>query len=316
MKRFLFYILILISSFLIAKNLFASVLLDRIVATVNGEVITWSELRQAIEFEKGEQLKGLGEEEKEKMVRRYERLLLSDLIDMKLQIQEARRLGLDVSPSEIDNAIREIKRKYGLTDEEFVRSLEGEGLTEEEYRKELSEQILMAKVINLKVKSNILISDREIEEYYKKNEKLYNKEKVRIRQIFLKKPESGSLKEVEKRAEKIFQRIQAGEDFSRLAREFSEDPSGEFGGDLGYVEHGSILREVEDVAFSLEIGEVSKPFWSAKGLHIIKVEDRVEGGLERVKDEIKKVLFERAFQKRYDEWIKKLREEAYIEINL
>lgn len=310
------YIVILVTSFLVIEDLSASALLDRIVATVNGEVITWSELRKSIEYDRKGQLKGLDGEEREKVIEKYERPVLNDLIDLRLQIQEAKRLGLDVSASEIDGAVEDIKKKYRLTHEELVNSLTAEGLTEERYKKELLEQILLAKVVNIGVKSNILISEEEIEEYYKENEKHYNKERVRIRQIFLKRPEDGSIEHTKKKAEEIMRRIQDGEDFSTLAKEFSEDPSGEFGGDLGYVEKGSILKQIEDIAFSLRSGEVSKPFWSPKGLHIIKVEERVEGGGEKARDEIKRILYERAFQKKYEEWMKRLREKAYIEINL
>jgi peptidyl-prolyl cis-trans isomerase SurA len=291
-------------------------MLDRVVASVNNEVITWSELRKAIEFDRQEELKGLDGDERENTIRRYERQVLNDLIDLRLQIQEARRLGLDVSPSEVEGAIEDIKKKYGITREELLNSLKAEGLTEESYRKELSEQILLAKVINLEVRSKIVISDREIEEYYKENKEIYNKERVRIRQIFLRRSGNGSIKDIQKKVEEIIKRLEAGEDFSDLARELSEDRGGKNGGDLGYVEKGTILKEVEDVAFSLKVGEVSKPFWSARGLHIIKVEDRIESGLDEAKERIRQILFQKAFQKRYEDWIKSLREKAYIEINL
>ncbi|GAB4543050.1 MAG: SurA N-terminal domain-containing protein [Thermodesulfovibrionia bacterium] len=316
MKRFLSYILVLIYTFLLIECLYASTLLDRVVATVNGEVITWSELRRAIEFEEKGQLKGLGFDERERVIKGRERSTLNDLIDIRLQLQEAKRRGLNVSHSEVNTAIEDIKKKYNLSDEEFLNSLKAEGLTEEGYRRELSEQILLAKVINIEVRANIVVSDKEVEEYYKENEGVYNKERVKIRQIFLKRPKDGSIEKVEKKAAEIMKRIQEGEDFALLAKGFSEDTSAEAGGDIGYIERGRVLKEVEDVAFSLGIGEVSKPFWSSKGLHIIKVEDRTEGGFEKVRDEIKMVLMERAFQKRYEDWIKELREKAYIEINL
>jgi peptidyl-prolyl cis-trans isomerase SurA len=313
-KRLAYYILI--STLFLIGDLSASVMLDRVVATVNGEVIMWSELRRAVEFDRRDQLRGLEGEERERAIRGYERAVLNELIDLRLQIQEAKRLGLDVSPSEVDSAIEDIKRKYGLTHEELLRSLRSEGLTEESYRRELSEQILLAKVVNLEVRSKIVISEQEIEDYYRKNESVYNKERVRLRQIFLRRPDNGSLEEVEGRAMEIMRRIEAGEDFSRLAREFSQGPAADRGGDLGYIERGSVIKEVEDVAFSLKVGEVSRPFWSPRGLHIIKVEDRVKGGLEEAREEIRQVLFQRAFQKRYKEWIRALREDAYIEINL
>lgn len=314
MKRLSFYILI--CTFIFAADPHASILLDKVIAVVNGEAITWGELRRAIEFESKGQLRGLSTEEREGIIKKYEKNILNDLIDTRLQLQEAKRLGLGVSRSEINSAIEDIKKKYNLTDEEFLNSLKAEGLSEEGYRKELSEQILLAKVINIEVRSNIVVTDKEIEEYYKENEKIYNKERIRIRQIFFKRPDDGSIERVERKAMEIMKRVQEGEDFAILAKGFSEDPSAESGGDIGYIERGSVLKEVEDVAFSLHKGEVSKPFWSPKGLHIIKVEDRTEGGFEKVKDEIRTVLIERAFQKRYEDWIKKLRDKAYIEINL
>jgi peptidyl-prolyl cis-trans isomerase SurA len=325
MKRAVLLNLIIIMVFSLLNQIagleksYGGILLDRIVATVNGEVITWSELRKVIELEGKEFLKGTTGEERERKIKELEKSFLNDLIDMKLQLQEARRIGLDVSDSETEGAINEIKKKYNLTDEAFINSLKAEGFTLEEYKTRLAEQILLSKVVNFEVRNNIIISDREIEEYYEANKEKYSeKEKVRIRQIFFAPPEDEAKRaDIEAKAEEVIERIKKGEDFAKLASEFSEDPSREFGGDLGYVSRGSILKEIEEIAFGLKTGEVSKPFWSSKGLHIIKLEDRIEGkDIEEVREEIKEILFERAFKLRYDEWIKKLREKAYIEIKL
>jgi len=311
-----FIIVVMMVLFAINEKPYASILLDKIVATVNGEVITWSEMIRAIEFEKRQDMKGLGLEERGGMIKRYERTILDGIIDMRLQLQEAKRRGITVSPSEVNDAIKDIKKKYNLTDKQFLDSLKAEGFTEDAYKKELSEQILLAKVINIEVRSMVAVTDKEIEEYYKKNEKLYDKTKIKVRQIFFKRPGDGSIEKVEKMAMEVMKRIQDGEDFALLAKRFSEDPNAESGGDIGYIERGSVLKEIEDAAFSLNEGEVSKPFWSSKGIHIIKVEKRLEGGLEDARDEIKKILMEEAFQKRYEDWIKGLRERAYIEVRL
>ena len=115
----------------------------------------------------------------------------------------------------------------------------------------------------------------------------------------------------------LVQRINKGEDFAKLAREFSEDPSRKFGGDMGYISRGSLLKEIEDVAAALKKGDVSRPFRSPAGLHIIKLEDRIEGGgIEKVRDRIKEALFQKAFESKYREWRTGLRETAYIEIKL
>jgi len=297
----------------------SAVLLDRIVAIVNNEVITWSELRSVISLEAKSFLDKVPEDKKNEAMKGLEKEFLNNLIDKKLELQEAHIKGLDLNKAEIDNAIADIKKKYNLTDEALLHSLEAEGMTYEEYRTRLGEQITVSKLVNIEVKSDIVISDREIAEYYEANkDKLGSIEKLRIRQIFFAMPEDQSKKSlVEARAQEIISRLDKGEDFSKLAAEFSEDASRNFGGDLGYISKGSALKEVENVAHSLKIGEVSKPFWSSAGLHIIKLEDRIEGeGFDKVKDKIKEALFEKAFESKLLEWKSGLKEKAYIEIKL
>ncbi len=319
MKKTVIIILALFPLILARLDSYSAVLLDRVVAAVNGEVITWSELRRVIELEGQEYLMGITDENREEKIKELEKPFLKELIDVKLQLQEAREMGLNVSASETDDAMREIKKKYNLTEEAFINFLQAEGFTLKEYKTRLAEQILLSKVVNFKVRANILVSDKEIEEYYEANKGKYHQEdRFRIRQIFLAAPEDNSQKaSVEAKAEEIIRRIKNGGDFAKLSGEFSEDSSREFGGDLGYVSRGTVLKEIEDVVFTLKTGQVSKPFWSSAGLHIIRLEDRIEGGnIDKVREEIKKILFEKAFKLKYDEWIKELREKAYIEIKL
>lgn len=299
-------------------NACGAVLLDRVVATVNDEVITWSELMSVISIEGKAYLVNVPESEKVEKMKELERPFLKNLIDMKLQVQEARKMGISVGESEIDGAIKEIQKKFNLTDEALMNSLETEGITLQDYRKRLSEQILMTKVVNTAVKSNIVITDREIEEYYEANKERYSgEEKVRISQILLKAPEDDSQRAaVEAKARDIIDRLNKAEDFSRLAVEFSEGPSRQYGGDLGYIGRGSALKEIEDIAFGLKKGEVSSPFWSPAGYHIIKVEDRIEAGIENARDKIKETLFKKAFELKFHEWSAGLRENAYVEIIL
>jgi len=299
---------------------YSAVLLDRVIATVNGGAITWSELRGNFDLKAEEHLKGLKGEEKEKKLRELEQFFLNNMIDLKLQLQEARRLGFSISQSEIDGAIADIKVKYNLTDESLIESLRAEGFTLDEYREQLEEQILVSKLVKFEVRDNVLIMDKEIEEYYEANKDKYrSEEKIRIRQIFFSAdPEDISQRsETGARAQEIIRMIKKGEDFAKIAMEFSEDASREFGGDLGYLSRGSVLKEIEDAAAALTVGEVSKPFWSSSGLHIIKLEDKIEGSnIEKIRNRIKGLLFERTFKLKYSDWLKSLRAKAYIKINL
>lgn len=321
MKKLIFLAIIYCFLFTVFCPLsFSAILLDRVVATINGEVITWSELRKRIELENKNLLKDLTGNAREKKINEIEAPFLNNMIDLKLQLQAARRLGFGVGLAETDAAVAEIMRKYNLTDESLTESLKTEGFDMEEYKNQLAEQILLTKVVRYEIKTSIVIGDKQIREYYEVNKEQYRKgEKVRIRLIFFAGDVKDNLQktDIEARAEEVMQMIEAGKDFAKIASEFSEDASKEAGGDLGYVSRGSVLKEIEDVVFDMKSGEVSKPFWSSVGLHIVKLEDRIEGSeVKEIRDEIKSILFEEAFKLKLEEWVKKLREKAYIEIKL
>jgi peptidyl-prolyl cis-trans isomerase SurA len=304
---------------MIPAHTHSAVLLDRVVATVNDEVITWSELMSAIMLEGRALLDKAAAEERKKQIKELERPYLEELINLRLQLQAARKMRLSVGEAEIDASIAEIRSKYNLTDESLKASLEAEGLTMNEYRSRLREQILLQKTVNFAVQSKIVITDNSIEKHYRQNKETYaEKESLKIRQIFFRDPEDASARSaLLTRAEVIARDIRDGKDFSELAREFSEGPEKEFGGDLGYLKLGSALKEVEDAALALKIGEVSRPFWSPAGLHIIKLEDRRgDGGIDTVRDRIREKLFQEVFQSKYRHWRAGLREKAYIEIKL
>lgn len=308
-------LLILIGLILIPAGAYSAIFLDKVVATVNGEVITWSELMSVVEVEGAKALEDLEGEEREARSREVQKFLLNSMIDVKLQLMEAKRFGFDVSDNELESAVADIKMRYNLSSEALITSLRSEGFTFEEYKKRLSEQILLSKISNYKVKNNILVTESEIREYYNTGE---GSAEVRIRQIFFSMPEGEEERAaLDKKAEEVMQRIKDGENFASLAIEFSEDASKEFGGDLGFIGRGTILEEVEDVAFGLKTGEVSVPFWSPAGLHIIKVEERRQSiAAKEPEEKIKDILFQRKYNMMYDQWIKMLRENAYIEVNL
>jgi len=309
MKPFRFLIPLLIPA-LFSGISYAAVLLDRVVAVVNKEVITWSELYRAMEFEASSDLKSLSHAEKLKIFKENEAHFLEGMIDMKLQLQAAKKLDIDASKEEVSEAIEGIRKKYSMSDKEFNESLKKEGFTIEEYKKRLAEQIILSKVVNQQVKNKITISDEEVKEYMDKNRDTG----YRIKQIFLKKPEKDAdRKLLDEKADALYQRLRAGEDFSMLAKQYSEDPSGKTGGDLGYIKKEYLGREFIDVISGMNVGDVSRPFWTDRGLHIIKLEDRP---YKNDMGEARKRLYELRFNEAYRNWIRGLRERAYVEVRL
>jgi len=297
----------------------AAILLDRVVALVNKEVITWSELYHLMEREASDEMKSLDEEERMAIFKKSENAFLERLIDIRLQIQEANRLGIGVSPEEVDEAIENIKQKYSLTAEALEASLEQEGITFEEYKETLSEQIMMSKLVNQQIRGKILVSDEEVNDYLNKVEGTsVSQESYKLRQIFFNMPESDAMKkDVEEKASYILEKINEGEDFSRLAQEYSEDPSAKLGGDLGFIQKELLTKEFIDVLSDMEIGDSSMPFWTQQGLHIVKLEDKTSAQTEEdSKKEVKEKLQEEKFLKTYESWIKGLRDGAHIVIRL
>lgn len=297
----------------------AAVLLDRVVALVNKEVITWSDLYKLMEYEATDQVKTLNEEERMKIFKESEPAFLEKLLDMRLQIQEARRLGLEVTPEEVRETIESVKKKYSLTDSALGESLKKEGLTFEEYEKRLSEQIIISKLVNQQVRKKVIVSEEEVKKYMDANrEKLSDGEAFKLRQIFFKRPKNDADKEVIKeKASLIIQKLKAGEDFSALAEEYSEDPSNGLGGNLGFIKKSYLTEEFVNKLNAMNVGDVSIPFWTEKGLHIIKLDEKISAqNIDEVRENVRKQLTEDKVLETYKSWIKDLRTKAQIVIRL
>lgn len=305
---------ILVASMLVTGISHGAVLFDRVVAVVNKEVITWSELYRAMEFEAGSFLKGESEAERKKIFKENEAPFLESMIDTRLQLQTARKLDINASKEEVGEAIDNIKKKYSMSDQELDESLKKEGFNTEEYKRRLAEQIILSKIVSQEVKNKIVISEAELKEYVSKNQD----PGYSVRQIFLKKPENtpegGN---VEEKADMVFRRLVAGEDFASLAHQYSDDPSGKMGGDLGFVKKELLGKEFIEVLSQMKVGEISRPFWTERGMHIIKLEDKVDASNPGdLRDIAKKKLTERRFNEEYRSWIRSLREKSYVEVRL
>lgn len=288
-------------------------LLDRVVAVVDREVITWSELYRAMEFELGMDLRNLSEADRSRFFKENEARFLETLIDRKLQLQAAKRLDISASSEEVKEAVDGIKKKYNLSESDFNESLKAERMTIDEYKERLSEQIILSKVVSQQVRSKVIVSEEEIKDYLAKNKG----STYRIRQILIKKTKDRDRDSMMKKAQEAMARIKAGEDFSVVAFSLSEDPSAKTGGDLGVIKKELLSKEFLDVISKMKVGDVSEPFFTDKGLHIIKLDESLEQtGQEEMREIARKKLYERKFNEAYKAWIRSLRERAFIEVRL
>jgi peptidyl-prolyl cis-trans isomerase SurA len=295
-----------------------SVLLDRVVAVVNQEIITWSDLYKAMDSEAAPELKQLKDDERNRVFRENEAVFLERLIDARLQLQEAARLGIGVSDQELREAVDNIKKKYSMTEDDFIESLKKEGYSFAEYRRRLREQIIINKIVNTQINNKIIITEEELSRFIAENrELLEDSERYRIRQILLKKKKDMESSRLEEQAAELVSRLEQGESFSELAKQYSEAPSAASGGDLGFLKKSYLSSQFIDVLSRLIPGDVSKPFWADGALHIIKLESKTSAkNRDEIKGEARGLMQEMAFNGKYSAWIKSLREKSFIEVRL
>ena len=293
---------------------------NKIVAIVNGDIITLYELNKRIREMTGKDPMWLRKYDK----KHYEELckkVLNMLIDNKLAESKAKELGIKVSESDIDNEIKRIEEAQGITHEQFLNMLKAHGLTYQEYREQIRKSIQRMQIMEFEVRQRIVISDKKIKQYYEEHKDEFRKAaKVRIASIFLKvdDPENAyEVQDVMRRAQVIISRIKAGQDFSELAKRFSEGPEADNGGDLGYFTLDELDPQLREIIENMKVGEVKGPIIRPFGIQIIKLLDRQKAGvkpLEEVRDQIRRILYKKELEKRYSVWINELKKKAYIKI--
>ena len=292
---------------------------DRVVAKVNNEIITLSNVQERVEI--------LKQKAQNKPTIADENKLLRDAIEMmiaeKLQLQEGKKMGFEIEDSAVEDALKNIEKNNGLEEGQLETMLESEGKSIESYKNHIRDQILVSKVTRFELGSRIKVGDRNIQKYYYENQKEFWKDsqyKARHILIMLEKnspPEKK--KECYKLINKVLSEINNGKDFALAAKEYSEDVSANSGGLVGYIEKGEMVSEFEEAVFGLKEGEISGVVETEFGFHLIKV-DEIQPGmtlpLKEVKDKIYKILSVEKQKLAYKDWMKELKESAFIEILL
>ncbi len=313
MKRFFFLPFLLM---LLTGNSNAGVLLDKVVAIVNKEVITWSDLYKTMEFEALDSVKNLDPKEKLRIFKENEHTFLETMIDMRLQLQEAERRGITISKEDVQNAIEMIRNKYGMSREDFERAIAQEGFTFKDYQKRLSEQMLLNRIVDQEVRNKIIVSEGDIDAAIKNDKAmLKNIEGYVISIINLGKSESKEA--IEHRAREIKERLKRGESFTDLARKYSTDQTAKTGGALGFVGKGDLSPQLIKVLEDLKDNETSEPFWTEHGLSIVMLHQKREiKGDKELREAVRQRLTEERFNKSYKDWLKGLKERSYVEIKI
>jgi peptidyl-prolyl cis-trans isomerase SurA len=297
--------------------------IDRVAATVNGEVVTLSEIaeRAGPEYERAERLPP-GKERDEARGAALRRAF-DQIVAEKLLAAEAQALQLEVSEQQVAAAIEDIKARNRFDDEQLERALGEQGLDLATFRAQVRRELETYQVLQYKVRGKVKVSDEDLRNYYQRHPQEFGGEdELRVRHIFLPLPEDATSADearVRSQGERILQRIKTGEDFAKVAREVSKGPSAEDGGDLGWLRRGTIQKALEDAAFALKDGQVSGLVRAGPGLHLLKVDGRRRGGersFEDAKEEIRARLLDEQVAQTRQQYLEELRRAAAIEVKI
>jgi peptidyl-prolyl cis-trans isomerase SurA len=292
---------------------------DRVLAVVNNDAITLSELQEAIAIYKYEH-RDSANESSDQLVQQF----LTRMIDSRLQVQEAEREKIVIEEAEIDEELADrIKRMNMKSTEEFEAALKAQGIPMSAIRKRVADELRRGRIVSRKVRLRVSVTEEEVSQYLEANRpKLETGLTYHARHILV-LPETGSddvaWENARIRAEMLRTQLQQGADFAEVAKQYSRDASARDGGDLGTLKRGELAQDIETQILSLSPGQISSPYRSALGYHIFRLESKetLEGeGLARVRAQIREILFREKFDTRLDAWLKEIKQRAVIDVRL
>jgi peptidyl-prolyl cis-trans isomerase SurA len=314
------FILLLMGLWL--EPLFAAEVCNRVVAVVNNEVITLYELNNRVKEMTGEAPEELMQKN-QAMFRDAQQKILALLIDEKIAQAKIKELKIRVTEKQVDNYLEKLKRDNQWTQEDLVAGLQKEGLSYEKYRERIKRDIERAQLIEYEVRSKIIIRDEAIQKYYEEHKGTFGAaEKVQLAGIFLMRKNLKSeeeMRELYRKAQDISAKLKAGADFGQMAATYSEGPGAKQGGDLGQFTVDHLEAGLKSVVEALPEGGTSDPLVRPNGIQIIKVVKKQTGkirSLEEMKEAIYGILYQEEVNRRYQNWIKELRDSAYTQIIL
>lgn len=296
---------------------------NQVVARVNGTEITGSKVADAMTsvVRQNPQLGAMMTSDESR--NQFRSKVVEQLISTELLSQAGRKLKIKDMNQQVDDKFKKLREGF-KTQEDFQAALSQQNIKEADVRKEIEKGIRIQQLIDDKVKKNISIPEKEVRSFYDENrDKFEEPESVKASHILIKSDkdtDKAQDKKARKKIDALLKQTRNGEDFAKLARENSEDPSVEKnGGDLGYFRHGQMVPEFEEAAFALKPGEISDVVKSSFGYHIIKCEDKKAKHLipfEEVKERIGQYLENRAVQSKLAEYIESLKKVGKVEVFL
>jgi peptidyl-prolyl cis-trans isomerase SurA len=302
-------------------------IVDKIIAVVNDDVITMSELEEHGKIHFQNLKKKIPEADQEAALQKARMEVRESLIDKYLVSQKAKKMQITVTPQEIDDTFDNMVAKSGLTKEKFLEKVKLSGHSESSYRDNLMNQMLQSKIINYDVRSKVIVTEKMVRDHF--NEK-YLKEDTPggfylLQMGFIWKDtsdgKSGKVKlypskeEAAKQAQSVHKLASEGKSFKDLAQKYSNLPSSADGGDIGLFQEDELAPFMREAITNIKTGEITPIIETETGYQFFKLQaiaTNDESTFETMKEEIREDLYEKKLTEAFDAWVIQLKEGAYI----
>jgi peptidyl-prolyl cis-trans isomerase SurA len=306
-------------------SLRADTIVEEIIARVNNQIVTRSEYQRS-----KDQLRQESQQRDpanaEKIVAEKDKDVLRDLIDQQLLLEKGKDLSI-TADTELVKKLDEMRKQMNLESiEDLDKAAQSEGVSFEDFKQNLRNQIITQQVIGKEVGSRMNISKEEAQQFYEQHrDKMQQPEEIRLSEILVsteKKAgdttdEAQVLAAAQAKADSLLEQIRKGASFEEVAKRNSDGPSAAQGGDLGYFKRGTLAKELEDKTFAMKAGEVSDVVRTRQGFVILKVVEHQMAGippLSAVQSRIQEEIYMEKLQPALRAYLTRLREEAYIDI--
>ncbi len=294
---------------------------EEIIARVNNEIITMSDLeraRNSLQEEARQDCRNCTPQGLQLMLTDKGKNLLRDLIDQSLLAQRAKDMGISVE-TDVVRRLDQIRQQNSIPSmEELEKKVNQSGASFEDFKNNIRTQLLTQEVIRREVGSRIIIAHEEVQKYYDEHKKEFQRpEQVYLREIFVSTDgkKDSEIPELEKKAKTLLERVKNGEDFGELAKRYSDGTTAKSGGELGVFDRGQLAKDIEDTVFKLNKGQMTDVIRTKTGFLTLRVEQRFQAGLQpldKVESEIMNRLYVQKMDPELRRYLQTLREESYV----
>ncbi|MHB8110105.1 MAG: peptidylprolyl isomerase [Syntrophorhabdaceae bacterium] len=286
-------------------------IVDRVIAIINDDIVTMKDFEAFVKIDKRTKFTSIDEYFRNLQMRER----LETFIEAVLIKQQAKKLGINVGDQEVAGFVKNIQKQNLITDAELREQLKKDKVTYEQFLEGLKLNMLRTRLMIRVISTEVNITENSLKSYYDSHQQLFRDEEYHIQQIFV----SGQHKDIKERADQAYKQLTQGVKFEDVARKWSDDPSANQGGDIGFVKKSDLLPTLRDAVVNLPPGSYSMIIPTPYGLHILKLVELKKAEVlpyEAVKTSINERMVMEESSKRYKDYMDRIKKTSYIEIKI